>query len=364
MTGKLKPLCLLAAMLLSTGCSVQRAASIPTVKPIGRFPELELKERLLHEAGSQAAPLTARRSVRGGQGAEFVVPAGIAYSETGDLYVTDNNTHTLHLWRARSPLAEALKMPPGENQLQFPTTVRVWKGKVHVSDNDGIKILSAGGQFERLIRPYFGIFNFAITNGGTIIASVTIRNPGAQAPLMVELGQGGRVIREIGSRGAVTGGDGRDGQAFIAVSEKLLVAAYKYRPVVEVYDLATGKLIRQLEINHPVFASLRRESGAALSGAKADVDAKAESNLAPRYVAGVKVLGNRILLCLHLPAPEVWEMDEKGKVLAQYRASGLPRAIHVFGFDAQVNGDERKIAVGVVAPTWDASVYELNATSE
>jgi hypothetical protein len=124
-----------------------------------------------------------------------------------------------------------------------------------------------------------------------------------------------------------------------------------------VYDLKSGALMRDFKINHPVFEALKSQPrpAAANSG---------EQQLEPRYAAGVKVLGDRIFVCLHLPVPEVWELDGEGKLLAAYRADGLPAAVNVFGFDARRIGGEVKFAIGVIDRTWRASVSELRTTSD
>jgi NHL repeat-containing protein len=354
---KLKSLWALPAVLLLAGCSVQKAA-VTSEGAAARFPELELKEKLQRATASRAVPLTAQRVVKQGQGAEFVVPAGIAYSDSGDLYVSDNNAHTVHLWRSRTVAAGEVAAGAEAAQLKFPNPVQVWGGKLYVSDNDGIKVLSLDGRFERLLRLYFGIFNFAVTDKETIVASLAIRNPHARDPLVVELDQMGKVIRRFGVRRVMAGRDDHGNQAFVAVSGSRLVVAYKYRPVVEVYDLNSGELVRDFEINHPVFESLKNQPKPAAAPVTSE-----EQKLEPRYVAGVKVLGDSIFLCLHLPVPEVWEVNGEGKLLAAFRADGLPPAINIFGFDARSSGGEVKFAIGVVDPTWGASVSELSTTS-
>jgi hypothetical protein len=304
-------------------------------------------------------PLKLQRAIKNGQGAEFVVPAGITYSDSGDLYVSDNNAHTVHLWQSHSAASSELRAGVEAARLKFPNPIQVRGDKLFVADNDGIKVLSLDGRFERLLRTYFAIQDFSLTDKGTIVASVLVRNPGAQDPLLVEMDQTGRVIRRIGARHASSGGDDHENQAFVAVSGSRLVVAYKYRPFVEVYDLNSGELVRGFEVNHPVFEALKNLP----KPAAGTVVTAAEQKLEPRYVAGVKTLGDRIFLCLHLPTPEVLEVNGEGKLLVAFRADGLPTAIHVFGFDARLSGGELKFAIGVVDPTWGASLSELSATS-
>jgi len=350
MTRKLKSLWALPCALLLAGCYTHHAAVTPEGAAT-RFPELELKEKLQRASSSRAAPLKPQRAIRQGESAEFVVPSGLAYSDAGDLYISDNNAHTVHLWRSGAAAAGELPAGAEAAQLRFPNPVRAWGGKIFVSDNDGIKVLSSDGGFERLLRLYFGVFDFAVTDRGTLVASLMVRNPEPTDPPVVEVDQTGRVIRRFDVRRAMAGQDDHRNQAFVAVSADRLVVAYKYRPVVGVYDLGSGELVREFEINHPVFESLKNQPRPA-----AAAGAPGEQKLEPRYVAGVKLLGDRIFLCLQLPVPEVWEVNGEGKLLAAFRAEGLPAAINVFGFDARQSGGEVKFAIGVVDPTWGASV--------
>ena len=101
-----------------------------------------------------------RWTVRQGEGAEFVVPTGLAYSDTGDLYVSDNNAHMVHVGREGSATAGELPAGAAAARLRFPGSVRAWGGKIFVSDNAGIKVLSSDGSFERLLRLYTGHLRF------------------------------------------------------------------------------------------------------------------------------------------------------------------------------------------------------------
>lgn len=94
MTRTLTGLLALTCALLSAGCHTRQTVVSPE-GAAGRFPELELKERLRQVSSSRAVPLAPRWAVKQGERAGFVVPTGLAYSDTGDLYVSDNNAHML-----------------------------------------------------------------------------------------------------------------------------------------------------------------------------------------------------------------------------------------------------------------------------
>lgn len=358
MQRKIKSLLALPFLILTAGCAVQKAAGSTEAGAGARFPEVEMKESLQRGAASNAVPLKLQRAVSNGRGAEFAVPAGIAYSDSGDLYVSDNNAHAVHLWQSRAAASGELSAGAEAGRLKFPGQVRVRGEELFVADTDGIKVLSSDGRFEHLLRPYYAIQDFAVTDKGTIVASVLVRSANAQDPLLIEIDQTGRVVRGIGARRPTSGRDDYENQVFVSVSGNRLVAAYKYSPLVEVYELDSGKLVRSFEVSHPVFEALK-----SLPAPVADASmGAAGQKLEPRYFAGVKAMGDRIFLCLYLPTPEVWEMNEEGGTLAAFRADGLPTAVNIFGFDARSGGGELKFAIGVIDRTWGASISELSAT--
>lgn len=55
--------------------------------------------------------------------------------------------------------------------------------------------------------PILGVFEFAITDRGTIVASLIVRDAGPSDPLVVEVDQTGRVVRRFDVRRAMAGRD-------------------------------------------------------------------------------------------------------------------------------------------------------------
>lgn len=320
-----------------------------------KFPEAALKDKLQRSSSTEVLILGVKRSVTKGHGGDFTFPAGIAYSDTGDLYVSDNIGHTNHRLPVGSNEIQTIVAKDGR-VLRFPNSIQYGADKVVVSDNDGIKILSPNGEFEKLIRPYLGIFNFTITSNRTFLINTLIRNAETQDPLIVELDDQGRRLRAFGTRLGVPGHNGLEDQAFLALSEGLLFAAFKHRPLVEVYNIDSGKLLTSFEVNHPVFRLLADEFKA--SGI---TETKTPGRVVlPRYIGGIRTFGNRIFLCLNLPQPEIWEVDNKGKVLAQFRVSDIAPAVDIFGFDVRFNHDKVIFSIGVIDTSFAASVSEVS----
>ena len=313
-----------------------------------------LQQKLKREFPQRGRDITPYRLVTNRFGSGFVFPAGISYSDTGTIYISDNNGHRIHYWLVDSSTTTAF-LPETENgKLKFPNSIQCADGKIFISDNDGIKVFSPEGHLQRLIRPYFGIFSFTKTAHDTIFANILIRNAEADDPLIVELDQRGKEIRRFGLRQNVAGHHGLEDQAFLTVSGNLLFAAFKYRPTVEIYDVEAGTRVGSFDINHPVLRSLATE----LERQRVPEKPAEGRVFVPRYLAGIRALGNRIFLCLSLPEPEIWEVDHKGNRLGEFYVSGLPPAVDIFGFDVRSVKDKLLFSVGTIDQGWHATVFE------
>lgn len=347
-------LSILVVLLCSWSCA-RPAGSGPQANNI--FPEFVIKQRL--QADGPIPALSTFRQITNGAGGNFVVPSAITYSDVGDVYVADNNGQVVHCWKANSDRVEVF-LTQKVGALNFPNAIQYENHKLYVSDNDGIKIFSEDGQFERLIRIYFGVFSFLITPKGTILVNALVREANDSDPLIVELDHTGKLMRGFGLRQNVPGHNGLEDQAFLAVSNSLLFVAFKHRPSVEVYDLDSGKLNRTLDISHPVFLNLAN----ALMG-KPNVNEKKLSGEAviPKYLAGIRISGGRVFLCLYLPRPEIWEINDGGQRVAQFVVLTDSPALEIFGFDVRAMGGTVKISLGLTDPQLSPSVCEVNTIS-
>jgi hypothetical protein len=327
------------------------------------FPELSVKQRLQQfvkrDEEKNVLEITPFRMLNNRQGA-IVFPAGLCYSNSGGLYISDNNGQKIQYWPSDSSTASVLPTEPAKAQLKFPNTVQWSSGRILVSDNDGIKMFSAEGHLERLTRSYFGISSFTLTDKGSILANTLIRTPDNDDPLIVEIEQGGKQVRGFGTRRNVAGHNGAEDIAFLALSKTLLFAAFKHRPTIEVYDIDSGELVQTLTVDHPVFRTLQND----LTSETLSQGQQPGRVFVPRYSAGIRVVNNRVFLCLHLPEPEIWELDQKGNRLAEFRISGLPPAVDFFGFDVRLDKGNLLFAVGTIDQRWNATISETKTTTE
>ena len=313
----------------------------------------QLQQSIGRDKGNKVVNIAPFRKLNNRQ-AGIVFPASVCYSDSGGLYISDNNGQKIQYWPSDSTIAKVLTTDASNGELKFPNTIRWSSNRILVSDNDGIKTFSPEGHLERLTRSYFGISSFAVTDKGTILANTLIRNPADDDPLIVEIEPSGKQLRGFGVRRNVAGHNGAEDVAFLAVSKTLLFAAFKHHPTVEIYDLEFGQLIQRLTIDHPVFRDLQQE----LRSANASEGEQHDRVFIPRYLAGIRVVDNRIFLCLHLPEPEIWEVDRQGNPLAQFRITGLPPAVDVFGFDVRLDNGSLLFAVGTIDQQWNATVSE------
>lgn len=344
---------ILVLSLLVSGCargheSAQKSLSVA-------FPEFTAKQRLQEQTEDPSVVLSIVRQIKNRTDVGMVVPSAIAYSESGDLYVLDNNGQVVHRWKVGSDQAEVF-LTQKAGTFNFPFAMEYADNKIYVSDNDGIKVFSADGQFEKLIRTYFGIFSFAVTPRGTILVNALVRNADSSDPLIVELDPTGKLIRGFGSRQNVEGHDGLEDRAFLAISNGTLFVAFKYRPTVEVYDIASGKLNRTVDIAHPVFRGLER---AMLEAEASRINSPGQS-LTPKYLAGIRTLGTRVFLCLYLPTPEIWELDESGRRVSQFEISSGSPALDIFGFDVRSTGSSVTLSLGTTNSDLSPGVFEVN----
>lgn len=338
---------LLGLGLLLANCAFRQT---PSQTLLAGFPEMRAKESL-QAANSPRSPfLAASRST--GKGTDFVLPSGVSYATTGDLYVSDNNGQTIHRWTVGNDQENVFLAKNAVGKLEFPNTIQWTNKHVFVADNDGLKVFSVEGTFERLIRTYFTIFSFVVTERSTILINPLIRKADANDPLIIELDNEGKRIRGFGLRHNEANKNGVDDRAFLTVANGLLFAAFKYRQSIEVYGIASGDLVRTISINHDALNHLPD----LLAQSSIPTDNR---NLSPRYIAGVRAIQDQVFVCLHLPQPEILVFDEQGRILKQFRVSITTPAIDIFGFDARASGKNIELAIGVLDPNWNSTVYEF-----
>jgi len=268
-----------------------------------------------------------------GSNGPFVYPVSLAASNDSGVYVSDNNAHAILFQPPDAGSATAPVHTQGGSRLVWPNTIQIWRNSLFISDNEGIKVFGRDGSFQRLMKTYYGINNFTIGIDGKIYINPRFRNQKSSNPLIVQVDSQGTRIQAFGDRVDNSNHGDLDDQAYLCASPDVIVAVFKHRPIVYVYNLK-GKLLRQFSLNHPVFGSL-----AALTANESFIHPEPNKFRLPLYVAGARLVGNRLLVLLHLPDPEIVELNLKGEELNRYKANGSFSSTGYRGFDAHRSGD-------------------------
>jgi len=335
------------------GCGSKSAAVGAGSAPAPLPPEIEIKERLLR--GSPVGVdnrLSVGRHLRRGEGGAFIHPASLFSTEDGGIYVSDNNGHSIFYSPPDGSTAVPLRQQEGVGRLSFPNTIYLRKGQIFVTDNDGLKIYGQDGSFRQLIRTYYGVFSFVVSDDDRIYANAYLNAPKDSDPLIVEMDGKGRKLRGLGRRLNLPGYNGAADHAYLATTGNLLFAALKHRPALQMFDRRGGTLINEVKIDHAIFERLPGE----LSGTDAGKTAL------PRYIAGVSLADDSVFVLLHLPRLEIVEFNLQGGERARYYCDDLPTIANYFGFAARSGADGYVFTVGVQDPRWLPSIVEVRST--
>jgi hypothetical protein len=339
------------------GCAGRPATTASDASSSNPLPaEIAIKERLLKEVPhTQAEPLKVGRIIKKDKGGAFIVPASIASSEEGEAYISDNRGNVIHYCPSNSLSVTTLPQQSGNGQLRFPKTIHKWKDLLFVSDNDGIKIFKQDGSFHRMLRTYYGIFHFTVSARGAIYANASFRDLKAADSLIIELNENGTRINGFGKRLNHSDYYGLDDRAYLSTTGNFLLAAFQLRPIVQIYNCVTGKLVRECRLNNPIFSKLEQ-----LSEDKKFVHPSPGKVALPRFVAGIRAIKDRMFVLLHLPYPEIIELDIQGQERGRYRSSDLPTAIDYFGFDARFSEGRYIFSIGMVDSQWIPALVEVS----
>lgn len=346
---------LLAAVICAfgfAGCGSKSAMLKGATASPSLPPEIEIKERLLRESPVAVSNrMSVERSLRRGDGGAFIHPASLVSNGEGGVFISDNNGHNIFYCPPDASVAAPLPEQEGMGKLHFPNTIYLRKGEIFVTDNDGIKIYGQEGSFQRLIRTYYGLFNFVVSDDNRIYANVYLKEPRDSDPLIVEMDGEGRKLRGFGRRLNLPGYNSAADHAYLVTSGNHLLAAFKHRPILQVFDRQAGTLINEVKIDHKIFDGLARESAGTDAGRKS----------LPRYVAGMSVVGNSVFVLLHLPRVEIVEFDLQGKERARYHCDELPTITNYFGFDAHSKDDGYVFTIGIMDSRWLPSLVEVRS---
>ncbi len=358
--GKIVLITLIAVVFVSCAGSPTESKGDSLEKPLPN--EMSVKRSLLEKFPlTIAVPLKAEKSFISNSDEILVFPISLTVSDDDQIYVSDNNGQAIY--KVSSDLETITKVSKekteqDEENLKYPNTIRFYHNKIFVADNDGIKVFKQNGELEKLIRCYYSINDFSIDSEGNFFTNVNFPSGNQENSLVIKLNENGARVSGIGQRPNPSENSNLEGTAYVEVKEQSVIVAYKHFPLVQVYNTNNGDLIREFEIKQPLFDELKK-----LKDNKEFVHPKAGVVVLPRYFAGVKVLENRIYLLLHLPNPEIVEVDLQGKELNRYRSDAIT-AMNYFGFDVRLVDHARQFIVGVIEPSRMPTIVAFNQNAE
>ena len=301
--------------------------------------DFELKVAILKNIpATSAIALKSERTIKKGEGGNFVYPSSFVVKKERDVLIADNNGHTIQQWLSTETKTTELI----RDSLQFPSTIKETNGRIYVSDNDGIKIFKENGQYETLLRTYYALFNFVVAEDQSIYANPEFRSPKDSDPLIVKLNAKGERVSGFGRRLNNLKFNGLDDRALLVRSGQFLFAGFKHRPVIEVFDLSGEKLIREIAVTHPAFEALEK-----LSHDERFTNPSPRKTALPRFIAGISVAGDSLFVLLHLPHVEIVEFDFQGTERKRYRSLEVQSAIDYFGLEARKENGSNRFYVGV-----------------
>ena len=350
-----------AAFLTCAACTTKPVTTAGASAPPAPLPrEFRVKEQAIAElAAPSGISLTPTRLIKKGEGGNFIYPSSITSIETGTLYIADNNGHTIQYCPDKALSTTPF---PASGNLRFPTTIRAWREHLFVADDEGIKVFTLDGKFERVLRTFYAIFNFTIADDGSIYANVSYRAPKDTDPLILKLDQDGKRVSGFGSRLNHLQFKGLDDNAYLLCSGQLLFAAFKHRPIVQVYDLKEQRLLREIVITHPIFAKLED-----LAKDQTYTNPSSSRTALPRFTAGIIAIGNRLFVLLHLPYIEIVEVDFEGHERNRFHSIETTRVLDYFGFAARTSNSNNNLfdlgIAGVVNQADSPFLVEFTTTN-
>lgn len=344
------------------GCAGDSAASKSDSEKKPAPNDMTIKRSLLEKIPPpNALLLETEKSFTPSDDKIFSYPVSLAASGDGRIYVSDNNSQAIY--EVSSDLSAATrfskeKTEKEEEKLKYPNSIRFYRDKVFIADNEGIKVFKQNGEFEKLIRSFYSINDFTIDSEGNFLINANFLNPGQGNSLIYKLSESGARLSGIGKIPNPEENNGIEGKAFVETDGQNIVVAYQHLPLVQIYDTKSGDLIREFELKHPIFDDLKK-----LKNDKEFVNPRSGVVVLPRYVAGVKVSGGKLYLLLYLPNPEIVEVDFQGTESNRYRSNNIS-AINYFSFDVRFVGDARQFVVGVIEPSLAPTITVFNQNTK
>lgn len=303
----------------------------------------------------KANPLKVVKSFISENDQSIKYPSSLMATENGQVYILDNNGNSILKVSsdAQVPVQFSNKAKNEDESLKYPNTIKFYQQKIYISDNDGIKVFNDKGEFEKTIRTYFSINDFTIDTKGDFFINPNFLDSNQENPLIIKLNDNGKRIGEIGKIDNFAEYNGLEGKVYLDISNKYIFAAYKHLPLLKIFDIEDGRLIREVKVKATVFEKLGK-----LKENKEFVNPQKGINILPRYISGLKISQDKIFLLLHLPYPEILELDFQGNEINRLRIDDS-RKQNYFGFDVTLVNGVNHFLVGAIESTHRPTLTEF-----
>lgn len=288
-----------------------------------------------------------------GQHIRISRPASFLISVDHNLYIVDNNGGKL--FKVTPDFLSITEL--GINQLSYPTMIREARNELHVYDNYGINIIRKDGQLIRIVKSYLKIEDFDIIDEKTYIVSLAELKRDIDPNFVALIDWSGKRIDSMGEIHSFEYPN-IENRAFLHIQDGKVYVCYKFDPLFEIYDLRSKALLHSFNINASIFPRLVE-----LKQDKKFVNPEPGIFKIPRFVAGFRIVQDKIFILLHTPNPEIVEFTLDGKEVRRFISSGT-KVLDYFGFDVLVTDDVPEFFVGTIDYSSKPSlvVYEESST--
>jgi hypothetical protein len=312
----------------------------------------DIKKRLwLQSPPDPAAPLRTVLNFEINKKLQIGRPVSFLISQDDSLYVNDNINGKL--FRISPDLGTITEF--GTTPLSSPTRIREFDTNLFVYDNHGINVINNDGQFVKTIKPFLKIEDFDLLDAESFVVSLAERKIDNGGSYFAMLDSAGKRRDSIGKL-HVSDYPDIENRVFLEARAGKLYVGYKYEPVFEIYDLKDKALLHTFRISSNIFPHLLT-----LKHEKEFANPEPGIFRIAKFIAGFKVVQDKLYVLLHTPNPEIVEYTLDGKEVQRY-LSKETQALDYFGFDVRLSDDTKQFFVGAIDYSSNPSivVYEEN----
>jgi hypothetical protein len=264
-------------------------------------------------------------------------PISFLNSNDGNIYLVENNEGKLFKISADFQSVKEIIT----NKLKSPGAIREFNNNLFLLDNNGLNVFDKEGKLIKTINPHLFIEDFFVQSDEKYFVSLAELRLENDTKLVSILNSTGKRVESICDPNPVEY-KVFEHKTFIEIKDDKLYLAYKFVPLVEVYDLKTGTKIYSFNIDASIFPPLMD-----LKKDKGFVNPVPNTFRIPKFIAGLKVAQDKIYVLLHTPNPVIVEFTLNGKEVQRY-ISKSSQAMDYFGFDFRLNNDTKQFFVGLI----------------